>query len=496
MFCISCGSKQQEGAAFCAGCGSQISGSTPPVQTSASPNVTRQQVSSTVMVRDFRCNGCGTSLKIPLKSSAPVKCPACKTECIIERLVQNAEMAAKENIASGVPLSATPAKLHKKLVSLIIQSPNIPMNIFEKAEISHVQHHCVPAFYFRCNGTASYNFEAGKMQTRQEQGYKKHILSGDTSHVIKTISEMDWTQMNGTAHATGEMIAPGNKEFSSLIRDLYMFLDLSELKDYCELEYPSDVITHEFNFPQNASFNEYVQPYIEHLLEKNATKAMEGRTMRNFSLAGSRIEKDEIIRIFLGFYCIVLRYEGVEYGIWMTGDGEDIYNTEMPVDARLREATDVKNMEQKIAKIPAPDSNTLTAGAILGGIMAALGFGILYNGGGSVIGILTILVGLVIGAASLFLRNKIVKPYKERCNNIRSKFNKNSHEMNSLWQTIVNRFLEQKKPLRGVFESKVDGDSEAFEVTAELAHKKYAQTEIKQNHKKKKAFKGAWDWLP
>ena len=74
MFCPNCGGKLQEGAAFCAGCGSK-SGS---VNTTQSPVLQSQ----TTTVRDFRCNGCGSPLKIPSNSRAPVQCPSCKTECM------------------------------------------------------------------------------------------------------------------------------------------------------------------------------------------------------------------------------------------------------------------------------------------------------------------------------------------------------------------------------------------------------------------------------
>ena len=48
-------------------------------------------------VQDFKCNGCGAPLPIPKNSKGHVKCPSCKTECVIEGLVKNAEIAAKEN---------------------------------------------------------------------------------------------------------------------------------------------------------------------------------------------------------------------------------------------------------------------------------------------------------------------------------------------------------------------------------------------------------------
>ena len=51
---------------------------------------------STMQVRDFHCNNCGAPLSIPKNSKGKVVCPSCKTECIIEGLVKNSEIQAKE----------------------------------------------------------------------------------------------------------------------------------------------------------------------------------------------------------------------------------------------------------------------------------------------------------------------------------------------------------------------------------------------------------------
>jgi len=106
--------------------------------------------SATVVAKTFCCNSCGTPLKIPKNSKGHVQCPSCRNDCVLDGLVKNAEIAAKENINSGIPLTATPAMLHRQLVSQFYKSPDIPLDIFEKAEIVREEHHCVPAYCFRC----------------------------------------------------------------------------------------------------------------------------------------------------------------------------------------------------------------------------------------------------------------------------------------------------------------------------------------------------------
>ena len=50
-------------------------------------------------------------------------------------------MADKENINSGFPLSTSPATLHRKLVSLGADTPNMPLDVFEKDEVVREEHY-------------------------------------------------------------------------------------------------------------------------------------------------------------------------------------------------------------------------------------------------------------------------------------------------------------------------------------------------------------------
>jgi hypothetical protein len=119
--------------------------------------------SQTVLVRNFRCNSCGNQLEIPSNSKAPVRCPFCRTSCIIDGVIRNAEIAAKENINSGVHLFATPATLHCQLVSIL--TPHHLLLDFEKIEVVREERYCVPAYCFYCNGTASFTYEKGVERT-------------------------------------------------------------------------------------------------------------------------------------------------------------------------------------------------------------------------------------------------------------------------------------------------------------------------------------------
>jgi uncharacterized Zn finger protein (UPF0148 family) len=391
-------------------------------------------------VRDFRCNGCGSPLKIPSNSRGKVTCPSCKTDCVIDGLVKNAEMAEKENITGGVPLSASPSMLHRKLVSAIAETAGMPLDVFEKVEVLREEHHCVPAYYFYCNGTASYTYEAGNIRSQ--------VVVRDTGDKSweERRSHTEWTQMNGTANVSAEVVTSGNKAFGSQVNGLYKYQ--KTLFDFDELEFPHDVITHDFNFVQTASFNEYAKPYVERLLEANAEKAVESKTTRDLTMSGSRIDKDEVRRIFLGMYRVVFKYGDKEYTMWLTGDGEKIIHDGMPVDAAQKAAVDNKRqeMEREVSSVPIPSTTGWTIGKWVCIIAALFTYGI-----------------SLIGAVVCHIKRKnVMNPYHEHIASVRSKYQSEITSLEAGAKNVVQQFRNKKKPLCGIYEQEVTGDSSAF----------------------------------
>ena len=448
MFCSNCGGNLQEGAAFCAGCGTKVGGAA-SVQQSVAPTTSHSQ---TVMVRDFRCNNCGSPLKIPNNSRAPVKCPSCKTECVIEGLLKNAEMADKENINSGVPLTASPSTLHRKLVSILIKSQNIPLDVFEKIEVVREEHHCVPAFYFYCNGTASFTYDA--INIRQ---HKTSHDMGD-KNVTKWENYEEATQMSGSANASAKVVASGNKAFGSQVRDLYMFLDDNKLDDFAELGFPYDVITHDYNFPQTASFNEYAKSYMEKLLEKNAVASLSGKNVRNLSLGGSRIDKDEVIRVFLGMYRIVFKYGDKEYSVWVSGDGEKAFHEGMPSDQQrqktLEQKQNAKKEELASFRLPIAKVTLLSFLGVFCFTGGVFGMASLYS-------VVLLLLGLAGFIYCLVILVKIGKKNKTQRSAIESKHQNEIDSFKGELTSVIEQFKGNKKALRGIYE-KVSGDASAF----------------------------------
>ena len=281
----------------------------------------------TIQQREFQCKRCGNPLKIPRNSKGIVVCSFCKTETVIDGLVKNSEIADKENINSGISINADSSVLHNIVVEALSNSKYIPLDVFQKATVIREERYCVPAYLYYCNGTTSYSYEAGNIRE-----HKTAIDLGDKTRVEKE-QYVEWTQMTGMASASATLIAPGNKEFAKVITDLYLDYSPNELIDVEELEFPYDVETYSYNLPQSAAFNEYVRPEMEGLLLQKAEESLQGRRYRNLSAGGgSNIQKDEIIRLFLGLYRIVYQYEGQEYYIYVTGDGKHYTYDQTPVD--------------------------------------------------------------------------------------------------------------------------------------------------------------------
>ncbi len=285
-------------------------------------------MSTEMQVRDFHCNNCGTPLTIPKNSRGHVTCPSCKTECVIEGLVKNAEIQEKDNINSGIPLSAGTGTLHQKIVDVLTATYDMPLDVLTNTEVIKEEHICVPAYLFYCNAMCSYNYEAGN-----EREHKNQVVVGDT---IRTEREqyVEWTQMGNNTSLSTTSIAPGCRDYSNIVDHLYKNLDPNRLVDIEELEFPFDVNTYSYNIPKNAAFAQYVEPYVKEEIALSVKSALSKRMYRNLSIGSPNIHKDEIIRVFLGIYHIVYRYNNQEYSLYITADGKSSYYESRPLDAQ------------------------------------------------------------------------------------------------------------------------------------------------------------------
>lgn len=442
MFCENCGGVVHEGSAFCPGCGAKtgegVTAQTPPIQI------------QTTKVRDFRCNNCGAPLKIPTNSSAPVRCPSCKTECLIEKAIKNAELAAKENIESGIPLTATSAKLHRAVISVLAKSPAMPLDVFEKVEIILEERYCVPAYVFHCNGTESFNYEVGN-----ERSQTYTVNKGDSVE-IREKTRTEWTPSNGTASVRKIIVAAGNKDLAKQVQGLYANLDTKKLIDIEDLIFPTDVNTSNSNLPLTSAFNEFAVPVIESELKIKAEEQIAKQTTTGLSFGGATIQK-ETVRIFLGMYRIVFRYEEKEHSIWVSGDGSRRWwNEGVPEDSTQKLAINniKQDMDNALSAVPVPTTTIFTIGlwgSIVGGIIIALNSGFVW-----------IVIGIIGAIVCGVMRGKVMDSYNEQCSEIKAKFDNEIGEIKAASENVVQQFKNKKQPLRGIYQNMLAGDESAF----------------------------------
>jgi uncharacterized Zn finger protein (UPF0148 family) len=439
MFCSSCGKSLNDEAKFCDGCGKAVVGAMPtPIA------VTSSVAPATITAKTFKCDGCGAPLKIPDNSKGRVTCPSCKNECVIDGLVKNAEMAAKENINSGISLTATPATLHRQLVNLLCESDTTPVDVFEKAEIVREERYCVPAYCFYCSGSASFTYEVAKWTT-----HKTAIASSTVTKVEKEQIK-DYAPMSGMAAITATRFSSGNRELAAQVNDLYLAYDSNQLVDYEYLEFPNDVVTCDSNFPQTASFNEYVKPNIEGLLNKDAEDSLSGKDYRSLQMGGSKVDKDETLRVFLGVYRVVYKYNNQEFSIWFSGNGERFWFNQLPVDQqRQRVIAEKQQQLAQLASIPASQSQALP---------------IILTAGGLVLAICTAGISLIATVVGIVLLVKNSKKNKEieALKALRTNAQLGLQAFQSQLPNAANQFKSRKQPLKGIYEAALFGDVNAF----------------------------------
>lgn len=289
---------------------------------------------SNISMQTFKCKNCGSPLEIPRNSKGKVVCPACHTEAIFEGLVKNAEIQAKENINSGIPLTAEVPTLHQCVLDAMTSSAVVPLDILEASEIVREEHLCVPAFLFACNATANFNYEAGNV--------REHKTQVNTGNSIRTEREkyIEWTQMSSAVSMTGSYIVSGNREMKNLITKLFSTYTVNDLIDVEELDFPYDVVAYNFNLPQSTAFNDAVRPVVEKALSNKAEQSLSGKTYRQLTMGGSNIQKDEILRVFLGVYHVVYIYNGKEYSLYLSSDGKKFIYDKAPEDPARRSKWD------------------------------------------------------------------------------------------------------------------------------------------------------------
>ena len=113
-----------------------------------------------VNIKSLSCPNCGAQLSVTKNTTDIVYCGACGTKCVITGLNVNEEILKKNNINSGIPLSASPDQIHNSVFTFVTTSKNFPINVLEDLEITAVRTISVPAYLFTVSAFATCTYEA------------------------------------------------------------------------------------------------------------------------------------------------------------------------------------------------------------------------------------------------------------------------------------------------------------------------------------------------
>ena len=381
---------------------------------------------SEMNMKVYHCKNCGAALEVGARpTSNVVVCPACHTQNMIENIVKNAEIAAKQNINSGIPLSVGPDQLHAVLVEALAASPNLPLDVFDEVEVLRETHVCVPAYCFEVMGNMSYTVEVGAERERE------HTSVSNGNITVTTKKQIEYSTINGQAFDSKTMFVAGSKEMTSVVTALYRDYDTGALVDIEDLVFPEDVYTCNPDLPQTTAFNQYIRPTMEKYLENKALQSLSNSIYRNFTPGGTNIQKGETLRVFVGIYEIAYRYKNKEFYLYVTGDGRAYYYDELPTDdTRVVKAQALQNELNSVKDI----SWVAWGGVALGILLLILG--------------VPFIVALILGAG-LFIGLKIFlgkKPKAERAA-IQARIDAFNREPAEAMQ----RFLSSGRHLRGIY---------------------------------------------
>lgn len=284
-----------------------------------------------VDIKSLNCPNCGAPLSVSKNTTDVVYCGACGTKCVITGLNVNEEILKKNNINSGIPLVASPDKIHDSVFGFITTSKNFPINVLEELEISAVRTVSVPAYLYTVSAFATFTYEAGNK--RQQD----NVVTNRKGQVVtqhKTYTE--WTQMSSVANCNKTAIVCGNNVYMNVINSFYGSLNPANLVDVEFLDYPAGTATESFDVPYASAFNQYVKPVVEQGINESVQQTLQGKLYRNLSIGQANIQKEYEVRISLGIYIVDCVCKSQKFSIFFNSDASKYSATVRPPEDEAR----------------------------------------------------------------------------------------------------------------------------------------------------------------
>jgi hypothetical protein len=355
---------------------------------------------------------------------------------------------AAGSFSGGLGLTATGSRIHQRLVQVLVDTPNLPLDIFQQINVLREEHYFVPAYVFFCTGTASYTYEYSvdvkRTWTEDRAG------SGNTTwQTTKTETDAQWHTTSANANVSRAVYAPMNGQFGGQISRLFNDGAIDgKLVPASQLSTPADAVYPSADLSEQQAYAKYAVSSVNELLRNQINEAVVGRRTRSLQMGGASIQKDSAVdTVLLGLYRIVLEYKGREYHVWLGGDGQSGYAENLPRDVVREKLIADKKQEQEA--LPKAKTGLLTLGMIVGIVIVFSG---LMNG----TTVLSI-VGVAVAVACLVPRIMKKKEYRERYNAAQREIDALTNELGG----VKDQFKASRRALRGIYNG-LSGDSSAF----------------------------------
>ena len=197
-----------------------------------------------------------------------------------------------------------------------------------------------------------------------------------------------------------------------------------------------------FNYPQAAAFNEQVRPRVTALLKDMAERTLVGKNTRNGMLQGDNAHQDEMQRIFVPFYRVLVSYGDNVKTVYINNDGRYcVHNGGFVDPARQAEIEAQKSAIDAVK----PASKAIWTALLVASIVLSAILLIACKGGLKALALLPV-AGIVF---ALIKKSSINKDYEARRSAEIAKLN----QIKAPFEDAKEEFYNNQRALGGIYES-------------------------------------------
>ncbi len=380
----------------------------------------------------IKCSSCGFPLDAVSVSQNRIKCPKCGVVNVVNSPAPDTENKDNpdENIIRGLPVTEKWSDVHRAIISEILRNrTKVPSDILQELKIVSAERLIIPCYLFDCKATVH---------------PVQQINVDNQSYAVNTQQKDPYTY-------SVKVFRSGNSSFQDVIAKLYDNNDFLKLVDIVHLTYPSDVAQAPADIPVEKAKDDLKQT-IADLSTEQAKILLKSGYYSN--LYGSDHEftinySYETYQIRLPLIHATFTYNNKKGEFYLSGDAKKIIAVNLPFGIPLNAKK--KQLDNKFKK----DSMYGGWGCLSIIIGALLVLASVFNNIESfAVAMLAALIGTIFigGGTFLFIGGA----------NALEKLEKGSKKLDQEHNNTLEQFIQNQVPLRGIWETSLRGNPEAF----------------------------------